>query len=1105
MHVEQVFSKPSNPYEGIIWEVRSSEMHDAQGKLIFQEPYAVVPSTWSQIAVDILVQKYFRKADVTDPHRYGWKDALFKRNGTSAKTAPGSVNLTGIEYPNDGKEHDARQVFHRLAYTWMKWGIKENYFHSTEDGWNFYDETLYMLARQIAAPNSPQWFNTGIYEVYGVKGPKQGHYYYDKKEHKAAPSENAYERIQSSACYILPVKDDLVNPGGIMDNLITEARLFKYGSGVGTNFSTIRGINEKLSSGGYSSGLLSFLKVYDRATASIKSGGSTRRAAKMIIVDIDHPDIEEFIEWKAREEYKVVSLVTGSSLINTHYQAIKGAYQLNDEELIVTALSKALGDKVPVIYLYQILHQFKQGIFNNEPPLFSTEWGNDAYETVSGQSANNSVRVTDEFMNAVISGEDKDIPLINRTDKSIAKTVSVKHLWNKIVDSAWHCADPGIQFHDTINKWHTCPNAGPINASNPCSEYMFIDNTACNLASLNLAKFYDESGRIHFNIDAFVHAVYIWTIILDISIEMGQYPTEQIAELSYKYRTSGLGFANLGALLTLNGYPYDSDEGRDLASCITALMTAAAYNTSILLAQKLGAFPEYKNNKDDINKIVKLHHILSQFHFNNNNKKFYEEICRALDHIGNDFRDFTYCDDEQYEFRNAQVTLAAPTGTIGLLMDCDTTGIEPDFSLVKFKKLAGGGYFKIINQSIPIALKNLAYTGKEIKDIVEYATGHYSLTNCPYINERFLLEAGYSREQIKRFEEKIPNALTINDIFGTQCALFDNSFKPEEIEEAELYLCGKMTLEGAPHLKEEHLPVFDTAALCGKYGARVIPWQAHIEMMAAVQPFISGAISKTINMPSTATVNDVSDAYIMAWELGLKSITIYRDGSKLSQPLSSLSKGNDEIAGLLDRINNSIKPDTIPLHQNERGKRLKLPDKRNGYTQKVKIGGQSLFVHTGEYADGTPGEIFLDMHREGAAYRSLLNSFAIAISIGLQYGVPLEEFVDAFTFSRFEPNGIVCGHKNIKMATSVLDYIFRDLAISYLKRSEYGQVPDTETDTKTDKPDKTSFNTVVDEKVYNAKIKGYEGDPCPICGSFRLIRSGTCLRCDNCGNTTGCS
>lgn len=1343
MKVSRYYTKSGqSPYEGIRFEPRKSEIRNPDGSTVFLMENVMVPEGWSQVATDILAQKYFRKAGVPSDRLDGWRSAI-----------PSDPNTP---IPNTSKldhESDSRQVFHRLAGCWRHWGEAHGYFDSADDAQAFYDELTHMLAQQIAAPNSPQWFNTGLHFAYGIEGVPQGHYYVDPSSGELKRSANAYERPQPHACFILSVKDDLVNEGGIMDLWTREARIFKYGSGVGTNFSKLRGENEKLSGGGKSSGLMSFLRVGDRSAGAIKSGGTTRRAAKMVCLDVDHPDIETFVKWKVIEEQKVASLVTGSQLNQKHLNNVMRACRMDEAEESGTtvpvvssdspsqqakgadldrdgqatvqttseaarfdprqnpALRKAIAeakiDLVPLNYIQRAIELAKQGWTSLEFPTYDTGYESEAYMTVSGQNSNNSVRIPNAFFEAVEKNGKWE--LTARLDGRVTKTLEARDLWDEICYSAWACADPGIQYDTTINEWHTCPNDGRINASNPCSEYMFLDDTACNLASINLIKFYDqETGE--FDIAGYRHAIRLWTIVLEISVLMAQFPSREIAQLSYDFRTLGLGYANLGALLMQMAIPYDSPKARAIAGALTAVLGGDAYATSAEIAGQIGPFPRYENNREAMLRVIRNHRRAAY----NSTLDQYEGLSIMPLGIDSDECPIDLLKaareawdqalelGEKHGYRNAQVTVLAPTGTIGLIMDCDTTGIEPDFALVKFKKLAGGGYFKIINQSIPPALRRLGYSEEQIEDIVAYCVGRKSLKGAPGVNHEALKAKGFTSEALAKIETALENAFEIGFAFnkftlGEEFCreklgfsdeqlndwsfnmLRELGFTKEDVDAANEYVCGAMTIEGAPHLREEDYPVFDCANKCGRKGQRYIGFDGHIYMMGAAQPFLSGAISKTINLPAHATINDVSDAYMLSWKLGLKANALYRDGSKLSQPLNSSS--DDAAAAIIEAALESEDGGADSLSSGGRGsaseaswgegetrhaeiekiaqklvyryisKRRPLPGRRTGYTQKARVGGHKVYLRTGEYEDGALGEIFIDMHREGAAFRSLMNCFAIAISLGLQYGVPLEEFVEAFVFTRFEPNGTVMGHDNIKMSTSVIDFIFRELALSYLGRTDLvqvkpedlrgdavgkpGEVPEYEDEedgeefegaapgqaqedhasrgyaagrpgtpgsitsplsegersvsdsepgegsrdqsalpfgpdaqrtgsptwnlketqrreveaakggasgtrhqasgpearspmpgagsatpqranatTSSDSGQSSIVNrqssmapgaTAVAEKIREARLKGYEGDPCGNCGAFTLVRNGVCLKCQSCGETSGCS
>ena len=1270
-------SAGKSPYESISFRRATSEIKNPDGSVVFRLEGFEVPEEWSQVAADILAQKYFRKAGVprhlkkieeTQVPSWLWRSVADER---ALAALPEAERLGG--------ETDARQVFDRLAGTWTYWGWKGGYFTTEDDARAFYDEHRYMLAKQMAAPNSPQWFNTGLFWAYGIDGPGQGHFYVDHETGKLTVSASSYEHPQPHACFIQSVNDDLVNENGIMDLWVREARLFKYGSGTGSNFSSLRGANEKLSGGGRSSGLMSFLKIGDRAAGAIKSGGTTRRAAKMVVVDVDHPDIEEYIGWKVREEQKVAALVTDSRICQKRLKAVMKACINCDADgdscfdpvknpALKRAIKDARHDDVPMNYVHRVIQFARQGYKDIEFATYDTDWDSEAYLTVSGQNSNNSVRVTDAFLNAVET--DGVWALTSRTTGKTVKTVRAQDLWEQIGHAAWASADPGIQFHTTINDWHTCPQSGPIRASNPCSEYMFLDDTACNLASLNLLTFrrgeaaqrtsggaaQGASEAKSFDTESFAHACRLWTVVLEISVLMAQFPSRQIAELSYRYRTLGLGFANIGGLLMASGIPYDSAEGRAICGAISAQMTGISYATSAEMASELGPFPGYDPNRADMLRVMRNHRRAAY-----GETRGYERLSIApvpLDIASCPDRDLVAAAQaawdlaidlgERHGYRNAQSTVIAPTGTIGLVMDCDTTGIEPDFALVKFKKLAGGGYFKIINRSVPEALRFLGYRESEIAEIEAYAVGHGSLAQAPAINHATLIARGFTPEMIQKVEAGLGTAFDIKFVFnrwtlgdafltgtlGIPAAKLDEpgfdllahmGFSKRDIEAANEHVCGAMTLEGAPHMKPEHLPVFDCASPCGRKGKRYLSVESHIHMMAASQPFISGAISKTINMPNEATVDDCKQSYRLSWRLALKANALYRDGSKLSQPLNAQVLGDDvdeqdeaaeqmtadkpqvqRILAAAEKLARRVTELEAQLkNASERSaarQRAKMPGRRKGYTQKASVGGHKVYLRTGEYDDGALGEIFIDMHKEGAAFRSLMNNFAIAISLGLQYGVPLEEYVEAFTFTRFEPAGLVQGNETIKNATSILDYIFRELAVSYLGRNDLAHVDpreivgetglgssDEETDEQLalDLPESVTKvvskgfmrgnlrihaggrshqieadsalslsslrsdlaaypmtegatalysdgatalkadtevmyqRTTVSEtqvvetqlvksrsasdRIAEARLRGYEGVSCPECQNFTMVRNGTCLKCDTCGSTSGCS
>jgi len=1192
MHIPRYFTTAGqDPYDGVPFETRTSRIVNPDGSVVFEAENIMMPSQFSQVATDIMAQKYFRKEGVPDKTRPIDEDGI-------PEWLQARVPVEGSEISG---EQDARQTFHRLAGTWTYWGQRYGYFDGEDDARAFYDELAYMMATQRSAPNSPQWFNTGLHWAYGIEGPPQGHSYVDPDTGNMTRSSSAYARPQPHACFIQSVKDDLVNEGGIMDLWTREARIFKYGSGTGSNFSSIRGENEKLSGGGSSSGLMSFLKIGDRAAGAIKSGGTTRRAAKMVIVNADHPDVEEFVDWKVKEEHKVATMVAGSRMVRRHLSTILEASiestDPSENRTLRKAVRRANRDGVPETFVQRVLQLASQGEKEIDFQEFDTDWQGEAYATVSGQNSNNSIRVTSEFMQAV--DKDGDWDLIRRTDNKVHKTIRARELWDRIGRAAWQSADPGLQFDTTINEWHTAPAGGRINGSNPCSEYMFLDDTACNLASINLLAFTDpDTGD--FDTEGYQHAIRLWTIVLEISVLMAQYPSEIIAELSYNYRTLGLGYANLGALLMLEGIPYDSAEALAWTGALTSILTGVSYTTSAEMASELGTFPSYKENRESMLRVIRQHRNAAY----NAPAEHYEGLTvlpHAIDEdscppdllkVARSAWDQALDLGEQYGYRNAQTTLIAPTGTIGLLMDCDTTGVEPDFALVKFKKLAGGGYFRIINDSVPTALRRLGYSRNQSDEIVAYAVGTQHLEGTPFINRISLAERGFTQPVLDELDSAIATSFHIRfsfnrhqfgdefctDVLGFSKEQLDDpsfdilnalGFNSEQIEIANDHILGRMTLEDAPHLRQEHYPVFDCANKCGKYGTRYIEPMAHVRTVAAAQPFISGAISKTINMPETATVDDVKEVYASAAVSMVKALALYRDGSKLSQPLSSSALDNLD---MYDEDEDEIQehPAVLAaqqmLQELRRGERQRLPSRRSGYSQKAKVGGHTIYIHTGEFQTengDSPqlGEIFIDTAKDGAAFRSLMNCFAIAVSMGLQYGVPLQKFVDTFVFTKFEPNGMVIGHDRIQFSSSIIDYIFRELAVTYLGREDLAHLgpvslttdPSADDDVPVDigaqanpitvdstvsqtnigndtftapaprqlqagltatefsTPELVPVTAVVGEQnqqklmVEQARQSGFEGDPCPECGQLMMVRNGTCLKCMDCGTTTGCS
>lgn len=1096
LSIQRVFTTPgTDPLDQVTYEKRTSRITNTDGSVVFEMEDAEIPAAWSQVATDIAVSKYFRKAGVPQ----------YDEQGNEMKDEKGEV-ITG-------PERSVKQLVSRLAGCWRFWGEKYGYFETAQDAQAFEDEMKYMLVHQMAAPNSPQWFNTGLNYAYGITGTAQGHHYCDPETGEVKQSEDAYTHPQPHACFIQSVDDDMVNEGGIMDLWVREARLFKYGSGTGTNFSNLRGSGEPLSGGGKSSGLMSFLKIGDRAAGAIKSGGTTRRAAKMVCLDLDHPDIEEFIDWKVKEEKKVA------------------------------ALSKA---------------------------GYDTDFNGEAYATVSGQNSNNSVRVAHEFFEAV--EKDGDWNLYWRTElrnsekenrqPEACKTIKARELWDKVGYAAWSCADPGVQYDTTINDWHTCPEDGRINASNPCSEYMFLDNTACNLASINLMKFYDvEHGT--FEVEKFKHAARLWTVVLEISVLMAQFPSKEIAELSYKFRTLGLGYANIGAMLMQMGIPYDSEKARAICGALTAIMHGESFATSAEMAKHLGPFAGYEKNRQHMLRVMRNHRRAAY----DAPEKEYEDLhvkpvginqneCPAdMLVAAKECWDRALAMGEQHGYRNAQATVIAPTGTIGLLMDCDTTGVEPDFALVKFKKLAGGGYMKIANQSVKPALHALEYSEAQVNDIMQYVMGTLNLEGAPHINRESLKDKGLTDEDIAKIEQNLPQVFELPFAFNrwilgdetmkrlgfsdeqlddvTFDLLTALGFTKEQIDEANVHICGHMTVEGAPHLQAAHLPVFDCANKCGKIGQRFISAEGHIRMMAAAQPFISGAISKTINLPNEATIEDIKNSYFLSWKLGIKANALYRDGSKLSQALSN--KSDSDSSTEEKEVVEKIVIKEVP-------RRRKLPDERVSITHKFSVAGHEGYIHVGMYEDGAPGEIFIKMSKEGTTLSGVMDTLALSLSMNLQYGVPLEVLCAKLVHLRFEPSGMTT-NKEIPMVKSLMDYLGRWLALKFLPKSKAMQFHNAdlvelayETGTKStdafamklpvvDEGAEASLaiGDVLEEKVHHeteeavhmaeaasskiaqAKQQGFTGSICSGCGSVRMKRNGSCEVCLDCGATSGCS
>jgi len=1074
-----------DPLDEVRMEKRTSVITGSDGSVVFRMDGTEIPAGWSQLATDIVVSKYYRKA--------------------------------GLFGDKNQSETSVRQVVYRIAHTIREAGERfGGYFASAEDADAFEAELSFFLVNQYGAFNSPVWFNCGLYHEYEIVG-QGGNWAWNTASAKGAENEimeieNNYERPQCSACFIQSVGDDLMS---IYDLVKFEARLFKYGSGTGTNFSKLRGKQEKLSGGGTSSGLMSFLEVFDRAAGATKSGGTTRRAAKMVCLDMDHPEITDFIQWKVQEEKKARALIASG---------------------------------------------------------YSSDFNGEAYHTVSGQNSNNSVRVNDDFMRAAtLSSGGATPPAPNnkggtpngewhtrsRTTGEVIDTYDASELWDMVSEAAWECADPGVQYDSTINRWHTCPNTDRIHASNPCSEYMFLDNSACNLASLNLTKFLRDDNS--FDVELYQHAARTFFTAMEILVDLSSYPTQEIAQNSHDYRPLGLGYANLGTLLMRQGMSYDSDDGRAVAAALTSIICGTAYKTSAEMASSKGTFNGFDKNREPMLKVMNMHRDAAYAIDRDNCPEYlYKAAVKDWDdalHLG-----------AEHGYRNAQATVLAPTGTIGLLMDCDTTGVEPDFALVKFKKLAGGGYFKIVNQSVPLALETLGYPEHQIQEIVAYISGTNTLLAAPHASRAKLLSLGLTKEELNKVETSLPSQFDLTSAFAPwvigedaylrlgvpgygdkknqpKVSLLRHlGFTKAEIQEASDTIVGHMMIEGAPYLKDEHLSVFDCANRCGRDGERYLAPMAHIKMMAAVQPFLSGAISKTVNLPNEATQDEVREIYEEGWRLGLKAVALYRDGCKASQPLSNTSdeeeeaetkdaKKTDLAVAKPAEVKVVAKPEPAPLHP--QGVRVRLPRKRSGFTQEARVGGHKIFLRTGEYLDGTLGEIFIDMHKEGAAFRSLMNCFAMAVSVGLQYGVPLETYVDQFTFTRFEPSGTVENHDNIKFATSMVDYVFRVLGVEYAHRYDLAHVPpqappsiqdpsDTRREEESleaaDEDDATMASldsiepppiSIVNDEAHtglDAHLDEMMGDApvCDVCGHI-TVRNGACYKCLNCGNSLGCS
>ncbi|MCS6961160.1 MAG: adenosylcobalamin-dependent ribonucleoside-diphosphate reductase [Deltaproteobacteria bacterium] len=1044
---------PFSDFEYKTIDVRITDKH-GNVKLFIEN--CEVPAHWSINASEILVYNYFRKKDVPS---FTVKIPEKELPLWLCPSKPDDKKLAELpENKRFGPEKSIKQVAHRLAGTWTYWGFKLGYFDTEEDAYNFYCEIVHCFIGQYAAPNSPQLINTGLWWAYGINKKDTGFYIWKEESKSIEESPCSYKHPCVSACFILEINDSLTRAGGIYDTLQTEARIFKYGAGAGLNYSSLRSKKEKIDSGFESSGALEFIKLSDFSAGTIKSGGIDRGSSKMAVLNVEHPDIEEFILWKARTEFSKHMSELGKRLIQNNSGELFFSDNRRSDESSFSVQVQDLADTV---------------------------------QKSPGGNTNVSVAIPNSFMQAV--EEDRDWDLLDRSGKKV-QSISARRIWDLLCFSAWFCGDPGVQFTDTINLWHTCKESGKIDASNPCSEYYFLGNTACNLASLNVKKFFCGSN---FLVEQFIHVSRLWALVLDISISFAQYPNREIAMRSHEFRTIGLGITNLGSLILSLAIPYDSQEARFLSCAILAILTLNSYRVSYELACSLGAFPKFDLNKKSMLDVIQRHCVETEKlvkDISNSNSlncvANFECLREILLKLATDARSWD-------KFRNAQVTAIAPTGTISFILDCETTGIEPEFSYVKIKKLRGGSQMRLLNYAITEALEKLGYTRESCSEIEKYVTGHKTLVGAPCINHSTLLDRGFSPEDLNIVENLIMTKLSLREVFSPNnfspsllerlssklnrnvgkeaCLLTFMGFNHDEIEQAEKFCFGNNSIVGAPNLRKEHFEIFRVAN--SLYSEERIPVEGHIKMIAEAQKFVSGGISKTVNLPQSASIEDVSRAFYLAWKLGAKSLTVYRDGSKIGQPLVSLKH---------DRQLEALSPHTP--------ERRVLPARRSGFTQKVLIGGQKVYLRTGEYEDGKLGEIFIDLSKEGAALRSIMNHFAIAVSIGLQYGVPLEEYVDAFLYTKYEPSGPVVGSEHIKTATSISDYIFKELAVYYLNRKDLIQSSSpTENRQKKTEIKHSSLNL------------GFEGEPCPKCGNFTLIRSGLCVRCVTCGYSTGCS
>lgn len=1046
-----------------------------------------VPSSWSKTSIDILVNQYFRKDGLPTILRKVAEDNIPSWLQRSEADIAKLNNLPQNE--RYSAESSAKNVFKRIAGAWTYWGYKKSYFTSEEDAKNFFEEIQYIIYKQIASPNAPQLFNTGLHWAYGITGEAQGHYYFSETNNAILPSTNTYERPQTQSCFIQSVEDDLVNKDGIYDLMLKEAKIFKYGSSSGSNFSNIRGKGEKLSGGGHSTGVMSFLKISDFSADVVRSGGNTKSGSKMVVLDADHPEIEDFINWKIKEDEKIVSMVTGSNIVKRILELIFEAckdYQGLEEnkynhlvnEKLKSVIFLASNLMVPEKYIDRALLLAKQNIYDINYAIFTTAWDLEASKTVTGKNTTTFISITNTFMTKYYNNE--NWYLINRYDGSSYKTIKTSEIFANIAMASWSCNNVGILFHDNTNDWNTCINDGLIKTSTPNFEYLFLDDTACSIAIINLIHFYKkDQNKLIIDTEKLEHVTYLLTIALDISVAMGELPSLKIAQTSFKYRSIGIGYTNAASLLMSMALPYDSKEGRSLIANISAFITGCAYQASAKIAKIKCPFPAYENNKQVFINVIHNHLCALK---NEDNYKNIHNKPQALN--------YNYCIDkglynktleiwqnilqlaQTIGFRNAQVSCIMPNNNVNIMLDCNTCGIEPDNSLIKYYTDNTGNYNRVVSPYVIEGLSNLGYSEEQIQDIKHHLIGRKTLKSAPFINKKTLSQLGFTSVELEKIENSLASTfniqfsfnkyiigdefcenvlkLDINQLKNPNFSLLEAlGFTSEQITEANYYVNGYLTLEDAPHLQKKHINIFTCSVISGK-GTKYITPQAHINMVASVQPFITGGISKTLVLPYNSTIEICKEIYEYAWQVGIKVLSITREGSLLHHPLQATLFGNN----ILDKIDllsifldssipkiikqSQITSDNVIINASKYLAEYTLRKApigyRKGYTQKSTINNHKIYLHTSEYQDGKLAEIFIDVENEDSSFSKLMNSFATAISLGLQYGVPLEEFINAFTFSEFYPYGKVKGHNHIHYTTSMIDYIFRDLAINYLER-----------------------------------------------------------------------